>query len=123
MARQEAPGPIRQPVRNLTNSESDVSLTEGARFEHPEILETIGSDLVQSFRSQSLTEESEASGSIHRMDAVKLLRKRLAEMGTGQLRGPDLEKTRFAELVQIIRDDYTVNQRPRRGGLRPRSRS
>jgi hypothetical protein len=25
--------------------------------------------------------------------------------------------------VQIIRDDYTVNQRPRRGGLRPRSRS
>ena len=45
------------------------------------------------------------------MDAVKLLRKRMAEMGTGQLRGPDLEKTTFADLVQIIRDDYTVNQR------------
>ena len=32
-------------------------------------------------------------------------------MSTGQLRGPDLEKTTFAHLVQIIRDDYTVNQR------------
>jgi integrase len=57
------------------------------------------------------TRHQETSGSIHRMDAVKLLRKRLAEMGTGQLRGPDLEKTTFADLVQIIRDDYTVNQR------------
>lgn len=57
------------------------------------------------------TRYQETSGSINRMDAVKLLRKRLAEMGTGQLRGPDLEKTTFADLVQIIRDDYTVNQR------------
>ena len=57
------------------------------------------------------TRYQETSASIHRGDAVKLLRKRLAEMGTGQLRGPDLEKTTFAELVQIIRDDYTVNQR------------
>ena len=37
--------------------------------------------------------------------------RRMAEMGTGQLRGPDFEKTTFADLVQIIRDDYTVNQR------------
>jgi len=42
---------------------------------------------------------------------VKLLRTSMAEMGTGQLRGPDLEKTTFADLVQIIRDDYIVNQR------------
>jgi hypothetical protein len=34
---------------------------EAARFENPEVLETIGPDLVSSFRSQSLTEESEAS--------------------------------------------------------------
>ena len=42
---------------------------------------------------------------------MKLLRTSMAEMGTGQLRGPDLEKTTFADLVQIIRDDYIVNQR------------
>ena len=53
----------------------------------------------------------ETSGSTARMDAIKLLRHRMAEMSTGQLRGPDLEKTTFADLVQIIRDDYTVNQR------------
>jgi len=34
---------------------------EGARFENPETLETIGSDLTVSVRSQSLTEELEAS--------------------------------------------------------------
>ncbi|MEO7859156.1 MAG: hypothetical protein ABIU05_01730, partial [Nitrospirales bacterium] len=44
----------------------------------------------------------ESSGSIVRMDAVKLLRRRMAEMGRGQLRGPDVDKTTFAELVQLI---------------------
>jgi hypothetical protein len=34
-------------------------MTEGARFENPEALETIGPDLTSSHRSQSLTEESE----------------------------------------------------------------
>jgi integrase len=53
----------------------------------------------------------ETSSSTVRMDAIKLLRKRMAEMGKGQLRGPDLEKTTFADLVQMIRDDYVVNQR------------
>ena len=53
----------------------------------------------------------ETSGSILRMEAVKLLRRRMAEMGKGQLRGPDFEKTTFADLVQMIRDDYAVNQR------------
>jgi hypothetical protein len=37
-----------------------VSLTEGARFESPEALETMGPDLISSFGSQSLTAESEA---------------------------------------------------------------
>ncbi len=53
----------------------------------------------------------ETSGSTVRMDAVKLLRRRMAEMGKGQLRGPDFEKTTFADLVQMIRDDYTANKR------------
>ena len=36
-----------------------VSLAEGARFENPDALETICSDLTPSSCSQSLTEESE----------------------------------------------------------------
>jgi len=57
------------------------------------------------------TRYRETSGSTVRIDAVKLLRKRMAEMGKGQLLGPDIEKTTFADLVQMIRDDYAVNQR------------
>ena len=53
----------------------------------------------------------ETSGSIARTDAVKLLRRRMAEMGQGQLRGPELEKTTFQDLVQMLHDDYAVNQR------------
>jgi hypothetical protein len=34
------------------------NMAEGARFENPEALETIGPDLISSFRSQALTEES-----------------------------------------------------------------
>jgi hypothetical protein len=34
-------------------------MAEGARFENSEALETIGTDLTSSHRSQSLTEESE----------------------------------------------------------------
>jgi hypothetical protein len=34
-------------------------MAEGARFENPEAVETIGPDLVSSFGSQSLAEESE----------------------------------------------------------------
>ena len=36
-----------------------VSLAEGARFENSTAVETIGSDLTSSFRSQSLTAQSE----------------------------------------------------------------
>jgi len=53
----------------------------------------------------------ESSESILRTDAIKLLKKRFAEMGKGQLRGPDLEKTTFADLERMILDDYAVNQR------------
>jgi len=34
-------------------------MAEGARFENPDAIETIGSDLTLSFRSQPVTEESE----------------------------------------------------------------
>jgi len=53
----------------------------------------------------------ETSGSMVRMDAVKLLRRRMAEMGQGRLRGPELEKTTFADLVQMLFDEYAANQR------------
>lgn len=53
----------------------------------------------------------ESSGSIQRSDAVKLLRRRHAEMGKGQLIGPDMDKTTFEHLATMIEQDYLVNQR------------
>lgn len=53
----------------------------------------------------------ESSGSTVRMDAIKLLRRQMAEMGTGQLRGPDIERTTFEDLAKIVEDDYRVNGR------------
>ena len=53
----------------------------------------------------------ETSGSTVRMDAVKLLRKRMAEMGGGQFRGADVEKTTFDDLVTIIEQEYQANGR------------
>jgi integrase len=53
----------------------------------------------------------EATGSTKEADAVKLLRKRLGEIGQGRLIGPDVEKTRFEDLAGMIVTDYTVNAR------------
>ncbi len=53
----------------------------------------------------------ESSGSPTRADAVKLLRRRLAEMGRGRLVGPDLEKTTLADLKRMHLDDYRANSR------------
>jgi hypothetical protein len=53
----------------------------------------------------------ESVGSAVRSDAVKLLQRRMAEIGSGRLHGPDVEKTTFPDLVQMIRDDYAINQR------------
>jgi integrase len=53
----------------------------------------------------------ESVGSSVRSDAVKLLQRRMAEIGSGRLHGPDVEKTTFPDLVQMIRDDYAINQR------------
>jgi integrase len=61
-----------------------------------------------SFRGRVYRESSQSS---HRADAVKLLRRRLAEMGRGRLVGPDLERTTFDDLAKILLDDYRVNGR------------
>src|SRR5262245_37925230 len=53
----------------------------------------------------------ESSGSTVRMDAVKLLRRRMGEMGQGQFRGPNLDRTTFEHLARIIEDEYRVNGR------------
>ena len=52
------------------------------------------------FRGQVYRETSRSSV---RMDAIKLLRKRMAEMGTGQLLGPKIDRTTFTDLENIMR--------------------
>ncbi len=53
----------------------------------------------------------ESSGSTQRRDAVKLLRRRLAEMGSGQFVGPDAERTSFDDLAGMLLADYGLNGR------------
>jgi integrase len=53
----------------------------------------------------------ESSRSANRSDAVKLLRRRLEEMGAGRLVGPDAERVSFDDLVEMLRADYQVNGR------------
>jgi len=53
----------------------------------------------------------ESSNSTNRTDAVKLLRRRLAEMGRGRVLGPDIERTTFEDLVRMLLDDYRANGR------------
>jgi len=52
-----------------------------------------------------------SSNSERRADAVKLLKKKLAELGAGRLVGPDVERTTFEDLATIIVDDYKANGR------------
>jgi hypothetical protein len=48
-----------------------VSLVEGARFENPTAPETIDLDLLLSFRSQSLTEESQTGEETIKTDGTR----------------------------------------------------
>src|SRR5205807_3451152 len=59
----------------------------------------------------------ESSRSRNRTDAVKLLRRRLAEIGKGQLIGPDVEKTTFVDLERGLVEDYRINARRSAGRL------
>jgi len=56
----------------------------------------------------------ESSGSTKRPDAVRLLKRRLGELGRGRLVGPDAEKTTFEDLARMVLDDYEVNGRKSR---------
>lgn len=53
----------------------------------------------------------ESSDSANRVDAVKLLGRRQAEMGKGRLVGPDVERTTFEDLARMLLEDYRVNSR------------
>jgi len=53
----------------------------------------------------------ESSRTADRRKAEKLLKRRLAEIETGQFRGLQIERVRFDELASDLQNDYTVNQR------------
>ncbi len=54
----------------------------------------------------------ESSHSTQRGDAGRsCLRRRLAEMGTGRLVGPDAERTTFEDLAAMLLTDYSLNGR------------
>jgi integrase len=53
----------------------------------------------------------ESSHSTKRLDALRLLNRRRAEIGQGRLVGPDAEKTTFEELAAMLIDDYVINGR------------
>jgi integrase len=56
-------------------------------------------------------EYRESSESTNPRVAEKLLARRQAELGLGAFVAPDVKRTTFEDLAQIIRDDYKVNQR------------
>jgi integrase len=53
----------------------------------------------------------ESSNSTRHADAVKLLRRRQAEMGSGRLVGHDAERITFEDLAKLLTTDYEVNGR------------
>ena len=53
----------------------------------------------------------ESTHSKIRNEAIKLLRRRLGEIGKGELRGPDMERTTFEDLMRIIEDEYRSQAR------------
>ncbi len=53
----------------------------------------------------------ESTGSTDRREAEKLLRCRQAELGLGRFVEPDVRRTTFEDLAEILLDDYRVNRR------------
>jgi integrase len=59
----------------------------------------------------------ESTGSTSLREAEKALARRQAELGLGHFTAPDVKRTTFEDLAQIIRDDYRVNGRKSTGTL------
>jgi hypothetical protein len=53
-------------------------------------------------------EHEESSHSTGQREAAKPLARRQAELAVGQLTAPDAKRVTFADLAQMIRDDYRV---------------
>jgi integrase len=53
----------------------------------------------------------ERTDSANRMDAVRLLKRRLGETGRGKVIGPDVERTTFEDLAGMLLNDYRANGR------------
>ncbi|HKD65759.1 MAG TPA: site-specific integrase [Candidatus Binataceae bacterium] len=53
----------------------------------------------------------ENAHSENRADAVRLLKRRLGEAAEGKPLGPELERTTFDDLAQMLVDDYKANRR------------
>src|SRR5262249_30526159 len=52
----------------------------------------------------------ESSNSTNRADAVKLLKKRIAELGAGRPVGPDVDRTTLQQITLILYDDSKKNR-------------
>jgi integrase len=52
-----------------------------------------------------------SSNSERQADAVRLLKKKLADLGAGRPVGPDIERTTFDDLARILTDNYKANGR------------
>ncbi len=61
-----------------------------------------------SYRGKQHRESSESK---NRNDAVRLLRKRMEEMGRGRLIGRDADRLTFDDLAQMLKSDYQTNGR------------
>ncbi len=55
--------------------------------------------------------QRESSGSTNRADAVRLLKRRIAEAASGKPVGAQVERTTFSDLTTIISDEYRVKER------------
>jgi hypothetical protein len=61
-----------------------------------------------SFRGKRYRESSEST---KRSDATALLKRRMAEQGSGQVIGPTAERLTFEHLATMLTDDYKANER------------
>ncbi len=57
------------------------------------------------------TRHRESSQSANRADAVRLLKRRLADVASGRPVGPRIERTTLADLLDIVANDYRANGR------------
>lgn len=53
----------------------------------------------------------QSSKSTNRADAVKLLKRKLGEVGRGRVSSPEVERTTLTYLCEMLRNDYRQNQR------------